>query len=747
MKIEKENRKPNDNLNHLKTSLFANPASYSSKLVPLQEVVRMTQYDNILRERTDQFRKMMSAMGKKSANKSIKEKLVPAFSVAVTFKGLGHSCEQAQQWTGMAMCDIDHVEDPAELEATFNRLTQCPQVLMMYHTISGTGLRIIYKYVREDGEKIDDTSWRAAFLYGNERLSLVAGHAFDTACSDYTRLSGMAHDDHLWVNADAEPFAIPADMIVEENCEYQEHGKSRKVYMPNAHHAEVSQAWQRIQQMMTTKGFHWESGCHHDYVLHAAYLFNRFGVEMDQVLQWAQQEWADYDAEERERAIRHQYKATDRFGTWKLNLPEKGRDNGMMTLPEIRQWLNERITVTYNQVTDQMLWRCKKLDADGKQTDSWKLVDNMLYNTLRGMMAQKTGKRILTADVKSVIESDFAQMMHPIREYIKQLPEWDGHDRVAELATRVHVEATPAYFSQEEAQVAFHQSLHKWLVGMVATWMSDDHANEQVLTLIGPQGIYKTTFFRSILPPQLAGYHWENNHNSFHSKDDKIALSENCLVEIEEIEAIEGRDLSEIKGLVTSHYIKERRPYAVFRERKPRLASFCASGNKQRILTDKSGSRRWLCYLVSDIDDPHEWNLDYEQIYAQLYHEYQNGFRYYLTKDEERKLERQNRYFQQVSPEEELIACRLRKPRGNESAKLMNATMIATLLCGGVNRGLSVRKIGEAMRAMKYSSKMKDGYEYYRVVEIPYDQQQYYIEQTAENGSVETIETQDDLPF
>ena len=753
MHSEKPNNmttKPNNmktNLKNLKTSIYASPASYSSKLVTMEEIVRMTQYDNIILERTSQYRQMMSAMGKKTANKNIKEKLMPAFSVAVTFKGMGHSSEQAQQWTGMAMCDIDHVEDPAELEAAFNRLTHCPQVLMMYHTISGTGLRVIYKYVREDGRQIDDTSWRAAFLYGNEQLSLVSGHAFDTACSDYTRLSGMAHDDHLWVNTDAEPFIIPTDMMVEENCEYQEHGKSRKVYTPDSHHAEVEEAWQRIQQMMATKGFHWETGHHHDYVLHAAYLFNRFGVELSQLLQWAAQEWADYDTEERERAIRHQYKAADRHGTWKLTLPEKGHENGMMTLPEIRQWLSQRIVVIYNQVTDQMLWRKKNAHEEGMPVIGWQLIDNMQYNTLRGMMAEETGKRIQPVDVKGVIESNFAQMTHPVRDYIRQLPEWDGQDRVAQLADYVHVEPTPAYHSQEEVQESFRQALHKWLVGMVATWMSDDHANEQILTLIGPQGIYKTTFFRSILPPQLANYHWENNHNSFHSKDDKIALSENCLVELEEVEAIEGRDMSEMKGLVTSHYIKERRPYAVFRERKPRLASFCASGNKQRILTDKSGSRRWLCYLVSDIDSPYDWNLDYEQLYSQLYHEYQNGFRYYLTKDEERKLERQNRFFQQVSPEEELIVSRLRKPRGNETAKLMNASMIATLLCGGINRGISVHKIGEAMRAMKYSTKTVHGAEYYKVVEIPFDQQQDYIEQSAENGGGEIRIEQEALPF
>lgn len=99
------------NIDELRLSLFASPKSYSGKLVPLSEIVRMIRYDDILRERTLQYRDIMAAMGKKTANKNIKERLVHAFSVAVTFKGLGHSSEQASQWTGIAMCDIDQIDD------------------------------------------------------------------------------------------------------------------------------------------------------------------------------------------------------------------------------------------------------------------------------------------------------------------------------------------------------------------------------------------------------------------------------------------------------------------------------------------------------------------------------------------------------------------------------------------------------------------------------------------------------------
>jgi len=217
-------------------------------------------------------------------------------------------------------------------------------------------------------------------------------------------------------------------------------------------------------------------------------------------------------------------------------------------------------------------------------------------------------------------------------------------------------------------------------------------------------------------------------------KDDRIACSENCLVDIEEIEAIEGSDMEQLKGLVTSLNIKERRPYAIFREEKHRLASFCATGNQQRILTDISGTRRWLCFLISSIDNPRAWNLDYEQLYSQLYHDYQQGFQYYLSKTEENQLDIDNQPFRQISPEEELIMCRLRKPIRNESCKRMSASMISQLLTGGINRGLNTKKIGQIMHQKKFKSVIRDGYELYLVAEIPYDQQQNYLASESEES-------------
>ena len=95
--------------------------------------------------------------------------------------------------------------------------------------------------------------------------------------------------------------------------------------------------------------------------------------------------------------------------------------------------------------------------------------------------------------------------------------------------------------------------------------------------------------------------------------------------------------------------------------------------------------------------------------------------------------------------------CRLRKPKDNETFKRMTATMISQLLSGGVNHGLSIKKIGQVMHQKKFRSVIRDGYELYLVVEVPYDQQQNYLSEDVNAHEEETIQLPEpeqlDLPF
>jgi predicted P-loop ATPase len=368
----------------------------------------------------------------------------------------------------------------------------------------------------------------------------------------------------------------------------------------------------------------------------------------------------------------------------------------------------------------------------------WVQLDERVLCSIRGQIAADTGKRVLKQDVRDVLNSDFSRLSHPVREYVEALPAWDSRDRVKELCRHV---------SAQEPQY-FEWTLHKWLVAAVATWMSDLSSNHEIFVLIGAQGIYKTTFFRHLLPPQLRMYFWENAHNSFSSKDDHLALAENCLVEIEEIDLQSPRDISELKALATSEKVKERRPYARFREEKHRLASFCGSGNQERFLSDETGNRRWLCHKVDHIDDPRTWGLDYDQLYAQLRDELRQGFRYWFDPDEQRRVERQNEAFRIESDEEQLIRSRLRRPSAGEKVTLMNSGMICQFLNGGVvGRGLSTRKVGIIMTSLGFRKVHTMQGNFFEVYQIPLDQIQATLAMTDTREGEPSEPQEGELPF
>ena len=721
----------------LKVSIFANLQGYASKEVGMDEIVRLIKYDTIVKQKTAVYRQMAHVLSREEANKNVKVKSMEACSVAVVFDGNGKQPENVVHFTGLAMVDLDKLGD--KLPTVYQKVIADPHTEDCYTTISGEGLRIFYRYTRQDTDSpLNATSWKAAFTIGNEYYKQLTGCDYDTGCSNYGRLSGLAHDPKVYYNPDATPFVITDEMIVKANFADNTHeGRPYKEHTAGTQQSTAEEAWQRVQHLLSKRNMTYEPHHRHDYILHACYLFNRFGVPDDDLRTWSENQWNDFDNHERNSIITHCYKQEGEHGTWCLHSNQRKNhrhENAMITIAEIRQWLSEHTEVIYNVVTDQTMIRHTLINSQ-LSTNHYQLLDDRILATLRAQMSIDTDKRVLKSDVYDVIKSDFARLVHPVRDYLNSLPPWDGNDRIAELASHLHAEAVVPKQSNEEAQQALCWALHKWHCAAVGTWLDDSVTNHEVFVLIGKQGIYKTTCFRFLLPPELRSYFWENAHNAFSSKDDHLALSENCLTVIEEVEATGSHELSELKSLITSDTIKERRPYARFREAKHRLASFCATGNQQHFLTDDTGNRRWLCFKVSHIDDPRTWKINYQQLYAQLLHEFQHGFRYWFDSADEQQVERLNQPFRVESDEEQLIQTRLRVPQEGEPTKLMNAATICQLLNGGrVGYPLSSRKISMAMKRLGFQQVHSMNGNYFRVYEIPYDQVQRHLSAGVNEG-------------
>ncbi len=82
-----------------------------------------------------------------------------------------------------------------------------------------------------------------------------------------------------------------------------------------------------------------------------------------------------------------------------------------------------------------------------------------------------------------------------------------------------------------------------------------------------------------------------------------------------------------------------------------RYASFIATSNHKDLLTDPSGSRRFICIEVKGVIDTSR-PIDYDELYAQAMHELAHGERYWFNDADEYVMTEANREFQQYSPEE-----------------------------------------------------------------------------------------------
>ena len=272
--------------------------------------------------------------------------------------------------------------------------------------------------------------------------------------------------------------------------------------------------------------------------------------------------------------------------------------------------------------------------------------------------AREQGLKSWDQDVNRFIDSTRIEQYDPVNTWLDQLPEWDGHDYIADLAARVPTE-----------QPHWEKYLKFWLVGMVAQWReSDKQLTGNALTplLIGRQGCGKTRFCKILLPPELRDYY--NDKLNFKNEFDlNIALTSFALINIDEFDKTTSSQQIVLKYLLSSSDVKFRPPYGKTIKQYRRYTSFIGTTNQMQPLVDPTGSRRFVCVGIPngkniDFTD----NLNHRQLYAQALHLFRNGERFWLEDDEITQLIEENVPYQRTVDLVEMINETFRKPKDDE---------------------------------------------------------------------------------
>ena len=299
----------------------------------------------------------------------------------------------------------------------------------------------------------------------------------------------------------------------------------------------------------------------------------------------------------------------------------------------------------------------------------WLPVDERQMNTIMNRVQDDGNVFCLKSLVTQRVRSELARDYHPVAQWLDGVRgTWDGVDRVGDLARRIN----GSDYCQKMVPV--------WLRAVVAQWLGVDerHANAVMLMLVSEQqGLHKSTFFHELMPEALESYYTDDFTLSSKSNAER-KLTEFALVNIDEFDKLPVKKMPDLKTLMQTLRPSFVKAYKTNFNQLPRIASFVGTSNSRQLLSDRSGSRRFLILEPDGQIDVE--GIDHRQLYAQLVSEVEQGERYYYTKEEEQEVQRTNEQYYRPNPLEELFQRFFRAPEeGEESLQLSASQLMAQL--------------------------------------------------------------------
>jgi hypothetical protein len=554
----------------------------------LLEIIQLIRNGNYKKE-IDLLRAHIAEGNSEEASK-IKSRL-HSFTPTGVFEGARNS-ESLEEYSNVLHLDFDKLTQ-GQIDELKDSFRTDSSVLAFFVSPSGNGLKVFFKI--DDSPAQHTLNMKKLFRYAKSKWNLTP----DEQCIDLPRLCFISYDPEAYFNADAELVSLDTAQSVKLAYQLTESKKEYKVGNRNL--------------------FIWEFGrqCKQQNLL------------LEEAYESSLQKFSDMPKDEIYKTIRSSY-----MNRYDLPTKNKERISRLGKYAPLGNVLKEEYDFRFNVVT-------KCVEFKKRENRDFLRINDVDFNNLM-IFIDASGHKISQIDLRTILESDFSEAYDPFIEYLDSLPEWDGFDHIGDMASTIEVD-NPEYFEK---------CLKRWLIAMIASVLNDEIVNQHVFTLVGEQGVGKTTWLNNLCPKELKDYVYHGSMKS-NDKDSLTMLSESIIINVDELEALGRKQIEEFKELVTKVNVRVRRPYGRYAENMPRRASFCASLNSSEFLNDPTGSRRFLVHWTRAINNNH--NLDIDQLYAHALHLYLNNEKYWFDRDEIIQINSMNKQFQVESLEEELL--------------------------------------------------------------------------------------------
>ena len=598
--------------------------------------------------------------------------------------------KQMKHYNGIVELTVGPLSNKSEIALVKQKACEQPQTRCAFMGSSGKTVKIWTTFTRPDN----------SLPKTREEAELFHAHAYRLAVKCYQPMlpfdidlkepvlaqrCRMTLDESPYYNPDAVPFCLeqPLMMPGEETFRQRKLGEKNPLLRLQPGY-ESAQTFTKIYEAALNRALQemedWKRGDDLQPLLVrlAEHCF-KAGLPEEEAIR---QTMIHYYREEEEQVIRsilhNLYQECKGFG--KKSSINKEQETAFL----LEEFMKRRYEFRYNTVQD---------DLEYRQRDSvhfcFKPVDKRVRNSI-AINALKEGISAWDRDVDRFLNSECVPLYNPVEEYLYEAGRWDGKDRIRALAGLVPCD-----------NPHWQELFYRWFLSMVAHWRGVDrqHGNNTSPLLVGSQGYRKSTFCRIILPPELRfGY---TDSIDFKSKQEaERYLGRFFLINIDEFDQINVSQQGFLKHLLQKPVANLRKPYGNTIREMRRYASFIGTSNQKDLLTDPSGSRRFICIEVTA---PIQTNvtINYNQLYAQAMEAIYKGERYWLNDEDENILKQTNREFEQVSPLEQLFHCYLNPVEEEMEGEWLTAMQILNYLQTKTRDKLAINKVGQFGRALQ----------------------------------------------
>ena len=687
-----------------KTKISVYPSCLSTLVhndVTLSEVYDKIKNDDVLRQRTVNYRKAIEAKLPAKQLKKLKAEQFPMLMPAARFKE-GRDMEHLDSYTGLCQCDIDNIP-PDMMDEAKRRVRSLPFVCMYHVSMSGNGLHIYYFY-QIPNEGLTPQVYQQAFIQGNECIGKAIPADYDAAVGKANHGSSICHDPEAWFNPDAEPFKVDMSLLLKKR------GKNDRLANDTAiTEKEWSAQWtaekvfayaqECVSKSATGEFAH---GNRNKFLVRLAMMLSDFGMEQEHAAQLMEQEYASqYGEESIPSLVSGCYKSGAKMHGRRALPDARGKKSG-------ERKGDVKMQIAANFLRNQGL-KFDVITHKLKRSDMVDVTDRDINSMLLACNVESC-QNISAQTFRSALMSNCIPEFNPLTDYLDEAVKAvtinpDGPSYIDQVAGMVHVTYTPQSPLPPEGGLSslWHTCFRKWFVSMVASWMDPKVVNHQILVLIGPQGIFKSTWLDALIPETLVSYRCRQSGTNFSDKDEQLRCAEFAMVNYDEFDRLSSSDLDNLKSLITTPDVSIRAPYGSTKERRVRIASYCASGNKFQFLTDQTGNRRFLPFYVEHIDSPFDHPIDHHRLYAEAVKMVKEGFVYWFTTEDIQQLSKYVEQFADRSPEEELLDVYFDIPKApgveTRTVKFLTSSEIQAKLVsyGNLHRPIPLRTLCQVL--------------------------------------------------